>query len=343
MCVAIIITAEARPTLQDFQNMARSNADGAGVGWATDGRAHWVKGLQPEDLCELIDALPRPVLVHFRFATAGGAIPQLCHPFPIDESMTDEVVGSASEILIHNGHWYGWEEYYKTYCQEYKSVPAGAWSDTRFAALLMHQFPSERPEIAAEVGGKIALLDGATGEAFYWGHWEEENGIMYSNTYWKASRRGYGMADMYDWWKGDSDDTGTSNPRSGRSHRYQPYSYRGYDGPTPPKATQDDAAWEKYWLDKKAHDASKFDRTLAASNLRAGYDESDFADEPTEPEYSMTFDGHGYTATEELRAAQEASDVANKMVAGSSTHQLREVTKMVNGVVTRYFELGPKE
>jgi hypothetical protein len=351
VCVAIIITGNDRPSKSDLHSMHVQNNDGAGIGWVDNGKAHWSKGHSPDQIDALIDKLPRPLLVHFRFATVGGSIPQLCHPFPVTPDMEEAPEGSADEILIHNGHWSDWDDYYKAYTAEFDNVPGGKWSDTRFAALMMARCkPEDRDSIAAEVGGKIATMvvgpDGL-GDVSYWGSWTKEgDGVYYSNTGWKWARSYGGYThemsetwyDRYLQWdqKGSQTDRqmaylGKNYQRAGESHRYVPFhGAKKQKEDKQPAWNASDSDWNDYL------------------NARYGEDGADWRDEPTLTDMAVDDcrdDQADLTATEEFAAvqAQIAEEVASTMLRGSQTHQLRQVTAMVNGQPTTYYTLDAKE
>lgn len=204
MCVAIVLPEGAeRPTIQQLKDMESSNPDGAGVGWSENGRAHWLKGLVADEVDSLLDTLPRPVLIHFRYATAGDNSAGLCHPFSVDSRASTDIRGHAQRILIHNGHWTYWNRYVKRAeklaRRRHQALPSGEWSDTRLAAYLLSAWPN----IADKVGGKLAFLDGR-GTVEMYGDWVEYKGGHYSNMYWRRSSfwspmLGRHYADMLDW------------------------------------------------------------------------------------------------------------------------------------------------
>lgn len=191
MCVALIITKEARPKLADLRRMQCANQDGIGYGWPEDGKVHWKKGVTLEELDEALDTAPRPVFVHFRLATAGGKRAALCHPFPVNAEADIRVVGSAGALMMHNGHWGDWDDWYNALKMEKVPLPDGPWSDTRFTAYMMAHWPREMDSIAKLNGGRVALLRG-NGTFSLWGDWKEPqpDGVIYSNYYWQAYTTG---------------------------------------------------------------------------------------------------------------------------------------------------------
>lgn len=259
MCIAIVITGSHRPTRSELERMHRHNSDGAGVGWADGGKTHWLKGLTAKDVDEWLDQLPRPVLVHFRYATVGGAIPELTHPFPVSRLMPSAVSGSLkAPIMIHNGHWGGWERY-RDKLSTRRKLPPGAWSDTRMAAYLMAFYPEEVGRVANTMGGKVAVLrpDGSW-EAY--GGWTEDKGVHYSNTYWKSPpvfTRGSIYSQYFEDWGMEPTEVGV-NVRTRSFNRTSDSRWEKRDGrwhdrwknEEQPPYDADHATWSAY-LDRK--------------------------------------------------------------------------------------------
>ena len=191
MCVAILsLGGKPRPTLENMKLMEKGNNDGAGVGWYDPEiqLCRWIKGLDAEGVDRVLrETVPDEThaLIHFRMASIGGKHPGLTHPFPLGNPPEGPdghpvwewdmaLTGTAHEIMIHNGHWAGFDRYMP------KQMPDGPWSDTRFVAFAM----AEHPEILNLLGGKVAILNRYRPTLV--GHgWELVDGCYYSNTYWK--------------------------------------------------------------------------------------------------------------------------------------------------------------
>jgi len=46
------------------------------------------KGLEPDEVENLIADIPREIVIQFRIASVGEVTPKLCHPFPITACAT---------------------------------------------------------------------------------------------------------------------------------------------------------------------------------------------------------------------------------------------------------------
>ena len=90
----------------------KSNPDGAGYMFPTDGKVHIRKGFMDfqsfwESLkntrAEYGDSIP--YVMHFRISTQAGVNPQCCHPYPLSPRMPDlkKLKVSSSIGIAHNG------------------------------------------------------------------------------------------------------------------------------------------------------------------------------------------------------------------------------------------------
>lgn len=215
MCIAFVIPKEESfqlPSDEEWARMEEQNPDGGGLGWAEQGSARWLKGLTGKEIQNHLDILPRPLFVHFRLGSVDPKRdPALTHPFPITRAVSSDLSGFAPSIMMHNGHWYGWQQAYTHACWV-RAMPDGPWSDTRFAAFLMARH--EHSRVFSEMGtkNKVAIMN-HRGDFTLLGDWVKEQGILYSNLTWKhvtplfisrKSQDGYG-------WKYDGDG-GWTNP-----------------------------------------------------------------------------------------------------------------------------------
>lgn len=200
MCVAVTLVPGTTLSVDEVTRMHRSNADGVGLAWARDGMVSWWKTLSvdPDYVTKAINAWKDyPRLLHFRYATAGGARPDLCHPFEIGPLANCNVTGTASKVMIHNGHWGRWEDVKKLFDGS-NLLPPGPWSDSRLVAFLAH----EDPEWLTALGGRVAVM-GGDGQIVRLGDWTKlRDGLMVSNDTWKSATHTRGGYAGYRQWKG---------------------------------------------------------------------------------------------------------------------------------------------
>lgn len=196
MCVAVIIPAGAAlPTLEQHEQMAEANPDGAGYAWVdTDaGLVMWRKGFDSASFAQIhaeLAALPSdvPILLHYRIATVGGVRPELTHPFPITAKAGVKLTGGAKSVLVHNGTWCGFVS------TRFDDL-IGPVSDTRALAILTSHEPDALRELAPLYGRSARLNADCTVERH--GRWREVQGVLYSNTYWEYTAKYVAPAYVY--------------------------------------------------------------------------------------------------------------------------------------------------
>jgi hypothetical protein len=100
----------------------------------------WKKGLKDhEAVLQYIEShkIPFPLVIHFRTASVGGPLPELTHPFPVEENVSLDLEGDTDMVLFHNGHVADWEKWLlQANLGSPYVLPAGGWSDTRALAWL---------------------------------------------------------------------------------------------------------------------------------------------------------------------------------------------------------------
>jgi len=145
--------------------------DGIGVAWRQNGLVHWRKGITLEQLKAIGKDTKGPWLIHFRQSTVGKAMPELCHPFPVNKDVSLKLEGKAMSVLAHNGHWNNWANRLLNSLGKHE-LPDGPWSDTRAMAFLTAIHGREYMKLVdhAETGdfGRIAILSN-TGPVFMMG------------------------------------------------------------------------------------------------------------------------------------------------------------------------------
>lgn len=193
MCIIAIKPAGIKmPSTETRENMWYGNSDGGGYMVATGNEVVIRKGFMK--FSEFEDALKtegdltdRTVVMHYRITTHGGTSKQNCHPFPITSNVniitkpalrTD--IGVAHNGIISN------------------VTPRKGVSDTMEYILsqLSHmkkidKFFYKKPEwlalIEDAIDSKMVFLD-KYGKFTTIGDFTEDNGVLYSNSSYKASR-----------------------------------------------------------------------------------------------------------------------------------------------------------
>lgn len=189
MCVIAIIS-KTRPKPEAVEKMYNQNSHGGGVAWREKGLVKWKKGLNLEQMQDLIKNLPTPFIAHFRIASAGAQIKELCHPFPVSIKAQLDLEGETKGyVLFHNGHWSQWKDFTKeTALKMGRALPIGPWSDTRALAWHAHNYGLGILEMIDEKvvafgPTDLEVLRGRDG-------WDEVDGVWCSNKYWNASYSG---------------------------------------------------------------------------------------------------------------------------------------------------------
>lgn len=258
MCVIMIATPTATPSLEMLKAGEKTNRDGGGVAWVgKDGLVYWRKNIDAQRIHKILKKVGRPAVVHFRIGTYGKADKSLCHPFAINEAATTTTKGSAEKVLFHNGHWTNFLENYDM-AEHTFGVPSGQSSDTRFIAYLLHKFPEKTETILDWINDKFVILS-KDGAKVFGKNWVEVDGIQCSNAnfntksypitpttadydYWHYHRRGNFHQQDYNvaWDKEAEGGKGGWVPQD-YTRRYWSYKDGRYiwpgdkDFPTPPK------------------------------------------------------------------------------------------------------------
>lgn len=137
MCLIIASSSGKRVSKKILEEAARSNRDGGGLAWLSDNKIHFRKGIDFEEVDKILDAEAKdcPWVCHFRIATIGAAIPELTHPFSIDEIASTESAGEAKSVLFQNGTFHTWKEYLlQAVASSGVPLPGAKWSDSRALA-----------------------------------------------------------------------------------------------------------------------------------------------------------------------------------------------------------------
>lgn len=178
MCVAILVKSNDPIDAQDLWRMELDNPHGAGIAYPEGDRLRFIKGLRWRQILELQKRIPRPHLIHFRWATHGGKRPALTHPFVLGErAFHSALKGYADAVLIHNGVW---SNYARHIPDHVKKIDV---SDTQVAAYVAGTDESILDDVdwATAVG---RAKGGGRMDVTLRGGWTEYRGNLYSNLSW---------------------------------------------------------------------------------------------------------------------------------------------------------------
>jgi hypothetical protein len=202
MCVAAVVNKPI--SLEYLRMMEKDNPHGGGVAWYDEG-LWFKKGLTADEIFTLQEEgwLTYPYLLHFRWATHGQKVPELCHPFPLGpRAIFGELEGSCSELLVHNGVWNGFTKHLGKINAPRTLI--AELSDTAVAAYLMKDEPrivddiSWATIVARDVDGKMSLEIGGT-------CWKQYEGNSYSNLQWlPVSNPSFAMKEWVTGWEWES-------------------------------------------------------------------------------------------------------------------------------------------
>lgn len=94
----------------DLYKMWETNSDGGGIMWIEEDGVHYSKGYMNfdsmyYDYLLLKNKYNYELALHFRIATSGGVNPQMTHPFPVSNRVTDmgKLEGHTDICVMHNG------------------------------------------------------------------------------------------------------------------------------------------------------------------------------------------------------------------------------------------------
>lgn len=182
MCVALLVESDSGPTPEELRAMEADNPHGGGAAWVEGDRIRYKKGLTARQIARVLARVPRPCLVHFRWATHGGRAPHLSHPFPLGARalVSRALSGTADAVLIHNGVWSN----YLDWLPDWASKRAAHLSDTAVAAYVADKFERVLDDVAWATALMRASGRGRA-DVTLRGRWTEHNGDMYSNLQWQ--------------------------------------------------------------------------------------------------------------------------------------------------------------
>lgn len=207
MCV-IIVPTEKHPTIDELEAAEVTNPHGGGIAWrGSDGFLRYVKDIDAVDVMKIIEEEdPQfPYIVHFRITSSGTTRPELCHPFPVNHSVTLKTSWKGkSSLMFHNGTFPRWKEFIASHSGD-KDFPKGhIWSDSRAIAWLAYK---TKKNIFKFIDEKIAILN-LDGTVEYYGNFSHEDTFIMSNT---NHIRTYGKTTNVCGYRGDTYETWSKN------------------------------------------------------------------------------------------------------------------------------------
>lgn len=139
MCVIIVADQDPIPP-EVIEAAYEMNDHGAGVAWREGGQMRWKKGLDLQESKDLISTLTIPYVAHFRIASCGGRVDELCHPFPVSDQVETLLDGTFDgKVMFHNGHYHRWQDAaLEVAVKTNRPIPPGHWNDTRVMAWMAH-------------------------------------------------------------------------------------------------------------------------------------------------------------------------------------------------------------
>lgn len=229
MCV-IIACYKTFPSLDTLTQCETANPDGGGLAYIEQNQVKWYKGLSAKKIYSMRNKGDYPKVIHFRIATVGGKLDELCHPFPITADAQLTTAGTANQVIAHNGHYLEWEDrLWQGILAQKLTLPDGKWSDTRALAWLAYHFGNSILSLSNEL---IAHLNGNKQLTLYGTGWKKEKDIWFSNVLWKHATKptlyyednysskdlGYGLTKQQqkEYYRRLREDINADIPRNGR-------------------------------------------------------------------------------------------------------------------------------
>jgi len=114
MCIIAVKPAGVKmPATKTIENCWYNNPDGAGFMYAKESSVYIEKGFMKlkslkvalKKVEKKVDVVNTPIILHFRITTSGGTSPENCHPFPITEKLPllQMRKSKAPLAVAHNG------------------------------------------------------------------------------------------------------------------------------------------------------------------------------------------------------------------------------------------------
>ena len=189
MCVIAVSKKGIRqPTMKELENCFKRNPHGAGYMYARDGKVIIHKGFMDfVDFARTIEGENftenDSVVYHFRISTQAGVNPEMTHPFPLTTKREncEKLDLSCSVGIAHNGIIRMTSDTKETrfsdtviFITDYMTKLIRNHDDITSAAV--------NEMIANLTNSKWAIMDGATGDIVTVGQFQNQGGVLYSNS-----------------------------------------------------------------------------------------------------------------------------------------------------------------
>lgn len=188
MCLIIAAPHKKRIPNSVLEAAASSNRDGAGVAWYDKSKKKicFKKQLDLAGVIATLDgeASGKSYAVHFRIATVGGAVPELTHPFTIENNPATDATGESESVLFQNGTCSDWKDaLLKATLGSGLKLPPPPWSDSRAVALLCHIHGKHILSLV-DNHSRYLVFDATEPDnrrMMLWGDWHDHEGFKFSH------------------------------------------------------------------------------------------------------------------------------------------------------------------
>jgi predicted glutamine amidotransferase len=196
MCV-IVVAPTKDPDLKTLYKCQDKNPHGGGVAWSENGFVHFKKGVNAEQMQDLVAGKPFPHIFHFRIASVGKVIPALCHPFVVKRKHNADMDGVTNcPVFFHNGTIQDWK-----YMAQLAGVKYPEFASDSMVLARIVSLRGEGILNHISTGNRFVVLR-PDGTVKTYGQFTRVGDCEYSNNYWNfqsytTSHRSYGGATKY--------------------------------------------------------------------------------------------------------------------------------------------------
>lgn len=196
MCVIAI--CEKRPLKKkEFDACWDGNGHGMGYAFWNGKTVTMRKGFMGKGKAwDEYKTVPVPHVVHFRIASAGEIVPELTHPFIVDEAspLFLEYTGTNA-VLFHNGTVGNWNSILYSTIIKTGRCPEGVMSDSRAMAMAVSQIGKEFLDLFSSMKWVYVAKHGFHKV----GAFVEEDGVFFSNSSFRPTQWAQGNHKTVAW------------------------------------------------------------------------------------------------------------------------------------------------